>query len=60
MNCNEWVSLRQAPSTSARRLATVYLGQQVDAYYYNGTFCYCCYNGIWGYILSEYLGNYPY
>ena len=57
VNCREFVTLRRYASTSAPTVAKVALGQQVDAYYYNGTFCRCYYNGQEGYILSQYLGN---
>lgn len=55
VNCDEWVSLRSLPSTSASRILKVPLGAVVDAYYYNSTFSYCYYNGCWGYILNDYL-----
>ena len=60
VNCNEFVTLRQSPSTSASTVTKVAKGQQVDAYYYNGTFCRCFYNGLEGYILAQYLGDEPY
>ena len=55
VNCDEWVSLRSAPSTSASRLAVVPLGATVEAYYSVGQFTRCYYNGLSGYILSQYL-----
>ena len=58
VNCEEWVSLREAPSTSARRLKKVPLGATViDAAWEEGQgdFMYCCYDGVYGYILSAYL-----
>ena len=57
VNCNEFVTLRSYASTGAPAVTRVARGQQVDAYYYNGTFCRCYYNGLEGYILSSYLGN---
>ena len=54
-NCNEFVTLRSSPSTSASAVTRVALGEIVDAYYYNGTFTKCYYNGMSGYILSQYL-----
>ena len=57
VNCNEFVTLRAYASTSAPTVTKVAKGQQVDAYYYNGTFCRCYYNGMEGYILSKYLGG---
>ena len=56
VNCNEFVTLRSGPSTSASTVTKDAKGQQVDAYYYNGTFCRCYYNGLEGYILARYLG----
>lgn len=58
VNCKEFVTLRKSPSTSAATVTKVAKGQKVDAYYYNGTFCRCYYNGLEGYILSKYLGDY--
>ena len=57
INCNEYVTLRQSPSTSGAAVTRVAKGKQVEAYYYNGTFCRCYYNGMEGYILSKYLGD---
>ena len=57
-NCNEWVSLREGPSTSRKRLAKVPLYDLVtDAEWWPecGDFIYCCYNGQYGYILMKYL-----
>lgn len=57
VNCNEFVTLRSSPSTSASAVTRVAKGQQVDVYYYNDTFSKCYYNGLSGYILSYYLGS---
>ena len=57
VNCKEFVTLRSSPSTSASAVTRVALGEEVDAYYYNGTFSKCYYNGLSGYILSKYLGD---
>lgn len=57
VNCNEFVTLRRYASTSAPTVTKVALGQQVDAYYYDGRFCRCFYNGMEGYILSQYLSD---
>ena len=56
VNCQDWVSLRSAPSTQAERLAQVPLGALVTGEYdpYAG-FSYCSYEGVSGYILNEYL-----
>lgn len=57
VNCSEFVTLRQYASTQAPSLTKVAKGQQVDAYYYDGYFCRCFYNGLEGYILSQYLSG---
>jgi hypothetical protein len=59
VNCNEFVTLRAKPSTSAASITKVAKGQAVEAWSYNGSFCYCTYRGMSGYILSQYLGSYP-
>lgn len=56
VNCREFVTLRKYASTSAPTVTKVARGQVVDAYYYDGEFCRCFYNGLEGYILSYYLG----
>ena len=56
INCEEWVSLREKPSTSSKRLAKVPLdGFVEDCRWYNSEFIYCCYEGQYGYIHSDYL-----
>jgi len=55
VNCDEWVSLRSSPSTSASRVCKVPLGAYVECYYYDSEFSECYYNGYWGYILNSYL-----
>ncbi len=55
VNCEEWVSLRSAPDTSASRLAKVPLGEVVFECSRIGDFCYCTYEGQRGYILAKYL-----
>jgi len=57
VNCDSWVTLRESPSTHADAVARVYLGENVDAYYYNSWFTECYYNGLHGYILSDYLSD---
>lgn len=54
-NCNEYISLRSSPSTSAPALTTIPLGAEVEAYLYNDTFYECSYQGYDGYVLSAYL-----
>lgn len=57
VNCDSWVTLRESPSTQADTVARVGLGENVDAYYYNDQFTECYYNGLHGYILSDYLSS---
>ena len=58
VNCEEWVSLREGPSMSAARMTKVPKGATVTGcIVYSEGFTFCKYNGIWGYILSEYLSG---
>ena len=57
IKCNEYVTLRAEPSTTAYAIDRVYRGDVVMAYKYNSKFNYCCYNGQFGYILSQYLSD---
>lgn len=54
--CENWVSLRAAPNTGSERLAQVPLGATVmDCAQVSDTFTQCTYQGMTGYILTEYL-----
>ena len=56
VNCQTYASLRDYPSTSGKLLARVPLGSIVtNVFYQDERFCYCCYNGIEGYILNSNL-----
>ena len=58
VKCKEFVSLREARSTSAKRLAKVPLGALVLAFPEYGEengFIYCVYHDEEGFILAEYL-----
>jgi len=56
VNCNEWVSLREKPSTSAKRLVKVSLGAIVsNCQQVSDEWIYAEYDGYSGYILAEYL-----
>lgn len=57
VNCNEWISLREYPSTSAPRLARIPLGEWVwiNRDYYNNGFYSAEYNGRHGYVLAAYI-----
>lgn len=56
VNCNEWVSLRERPSTAAKRLVKVSLGAVVsNCQQFDSEWIYAEYDGHGGYILAEYL-----
>jgi len=56
VNCKEWVSLRELPSTRSERLVKVSLGAIVsDCRKVNDAWIYGLYDGHGGYILAEYL-----
>ena len=58
VNCEEWVSLRAAPDTTAERLAKVPLGAEVtDCALAGNGFVACAYAGQAGYILGDYLSD---
>jgi len=56
VNCASYAVLRDYPSTSANQLVRVPLGEIVtNVFYQDERFCYCIYNGIEGYILTNNL-----
>ena len=60
VNCNEWISLREYPSTSAPRLARIPLGTAVKvlkdtATGGSGDFYRTYYNGMSGWCLKAYI-----
>ena len=57
VNCNEWITLRSAPSTEAYGLTTIPLGEWVwiNSGYYNNGFYSAEYNGMKGYVLAAYI-----
>lgn len=56
VNCQEWVSLRAEPDSATQRFAEVPLGATVRGFYQsNGEFTQCEYDGVVGYILTQYL-----
>ena len=58
VNCDGWVSLKEAPSAQARRLAKVPLGATVtDCAWETRDFIYGCYGGQYGYIDGRYLAS---
>ena len=59
VNCDEWVSLRQFPDTGADRLREVPLGARVEVMELCGDFAGVYYDGMYGYILRDYLASVP-
>lgn len=58
VNCDEWVSLRNAPSKSSPRILKVPLGAAVtDCLIVSEDFVYCWYGGVSGYIMTDYLSE---
>ena len=56
VECKEWVSLRELPSTSSKRLMKVYLGAVVNnCQQFGDDWIYAEYDGKGGYILAKYL-----
>ena len=56
VNCSEWVSLREEPSTRSERLVKVSLGAIVsNCQQVNDAWIYAEYDGYSGYILAKYL-----
>ena len=56
INCNEWVSLRETPNASSKRLVKVSLGAIVsNCELIDDEWIYAEYDGYSGYILAEYL-----
>jgi len=56
VNCSEWVSLREAPGTTAKRLVKVSLGSIVrNCYAFSDEWYYAEFDGYGGYILAGYL-----
>ena len=60
VTCNEYISLRREPSTAARVLTTISVGETVDVLeFVNGKFAKVRWNRKTGYVLSEYLTRSP-
>ena len=56
VNCSEWVSLREVPSKTAKRLVKVSLGSIVhNCYAFTDEWYYAEFDGYGGYILADYL-----
>lgn len=58
VNCNEWVSLRNYPNTSASVITRVPLGEWVESVGWQNGFNQVNYNGYTGWILTQYLSYY--
>ena len=57
VNCNEWITLRAKPYTSAATVTRIPLGARVmiyDGAPYNGFYA-AKYNGMYGYVLAHYI-----
>lgn len=58
VNCQSYISLREAPSVKSDRLAKIPLGAYVTSFGSNGDGMeYVCYDGQYGYALSKYLAD---
>ena len=57
VNCKNWITLREEPSTSADTVTRIPYGENVEAYAYNDRFAECYYFGLHGYVLTEYLSG---
>lgn len=55
VNCDAWVSMRKNPDTHSDRMKKVPLGAIVDVLEVDGSFAFCAYDGVKGYILLDYL-----
>ena len=56
VNCDEWVSLREAPDKKSSRVAKVPLGAEVmDTGEFQDDFTYVFYGDLYGYIQTKYL-----
>lgn len=55
VNCESWASMRESADSHSERLAKVPLDAVVEALDIDGAFAYCVYDGIHGYILTDYL-----
>ena len=55
--CDEYVNLRERADSKSRSLDKVYIGEVVMAVPFDSEFSYCCYDGQFGFIRSEYLNS---
>lgn len=54
-DCNEYISLRLQPSTSAKTLLQIPANNKLQLLATNGAFAFVSYNGTTGYVLKEYI-----
>ena len=53
--CNEYISLRQKPDTSAAVITTIPAGKTFEVLAWYGEFAMVNYRGVWGYVLRDYI-----
>ena len=54
-DCNEYISLRTKPSTTAESITKILVGEQFQVVAQHGNFALVEYNGLCGFVLSEYI-----
>lgn len=54
-DCNEYISLRTKPSTGAEAITRIFAGEQFIAVANSGEFTLIEYQGLFGYVLSDYI-----
>ena len=55
--CQEYITLREAPDTSAAEILRIPAGEQMTLLAYDGEFAFVSYGGILGYVLKDYMGS---
>lgn len=58
-NCNEFISLRSQPDTSAEVLIRIPAGEEMTLLGYSGNFAMVDYDGRQGYVLQDYIAPIP-
>lgn len=58
-DCNEYISLRCAPSTVADALTRIPVNEQMQVLAMTGDFAFVSYNGMNGYVLRNYIQSVP-
>ena len=54
-DCNEYISLRTKPNTTAEVITKILVGEQFQVVAQHGNFALVEYNGLCGFVLSEYI-----